>query len=325
MLFNYKRINQIISYGISNTQPYSILASQRTGSNLLQTLLNSHSRIICLGEILVQGIHSMDTDPNIKSWADFKREIRPKGCGLLKRLDDFPESILVTGCQRSGTTVLSMVISGSAGIVQYTKEGEPEFRGALILAGITPHEPRGRYCFQTTYLDECYREYYEKTNGHKLIWVLRNPYSTVYSMLQNWSKASFNSLFIGCGSGLLTGREKSLYKYFGQHAIGRIKRACLSYNSKLAQLFELKENLPEGSIGVVEYDELVKSKHAVLPLIYDYIGLKYDPGYAEVIYSISLSKKDRLSKREARIIQDVCMPLYRQAADLVDFLPKTTV
>jgi len=55
----------------------------------------------------------------IKSWNDFTRRVRPKGCVLLGRLDEFPRPILVTGCQRSGTTMLSRIITQSEGMTDY--------------------------------------------------------------------------------------------------------------------------------------------------------------------------------------------------------------
>ena len=97
---------------------------------------------------------SEDSSSTIKSWEEFAAIIKSKGCHLLKRLDEFPRSILVTGCQRSGTTVLSIVINSSEGITRYVKESDLELAGALILPGLKAHEPKGRYCFQTTYVNE---------------------------------------------------------------------------------------------------------------------------------------------------------------------------
>ena len=47
----------------------------------------------------------------IKRWPQFEKKVRLRGVELLKRLDDFPDSILVTGCQRSGTTMLTKIIA----------------------------------------------------------------------------------------------------------------------------------------------------------------------------------------------------------------------
>ena len=124
------------------------------------------------------------TGPRICSWRQFDRHVRPGGCSLLRRLDDFPNAILVAGCQRSGTTILSRVLTQSEGMVEYSFGKDDELDAALILSGRVEHEPAGRYCFQTTYLNNCVQEYFAHSE-YKLVWALRNPFSVVYSMLHN--------------------------------------------------------------------------------------------------------------------------------------------
>ena len=41
-------------------------------------------------------------------------------------------------------------------------------------------DPAGRFCFQTTYLNNHVFEYFEHDH-YQLIWVLRNPFSVVVS------------------------------------------------------------------------------------------------------------------------------------------------
>ncbi|MFC1884630.1 hypothetical protein ACFL2O_07655 [Thermodesulfobacteriota bacterium] len=190
--------------------------------------------------------------------------------------------------------------------------------GALILAGEAPHEPRGRYCFQTTYVNECYHEYFEKKNGHKIIWVLRNPFSTIYSILDHWSRSGLFELFEAYGSPDLSGRDLKLHKLFGRHGLSHLKMACLAYNEKISQLFELVDNLPDGTIKVVEYDALVKRKNDVLPVIFKFIDLPYDNDCAELINRKSVEKKDRLSSRKRRIIEKMSAPIYKRAKKLVN-------
>jgi ligand-binding sensor domain-containing protein len=38
---------------------------------------------------------------------------------------------------------------------------DDELDAALILSGHVDHQQNGRYCFQTTYINECFREYFE--------------------------------------------------------------------------------------------------------------------------------------------------------------------
>lgn len=137
---------------------------------------------------------------NITSWKGFARRVRSQGCQLLAHLDEFPNSVLVMACQRSGTTALARVITTSEGMTNYWFGRDDELDAALMLSGQIRYFSTRRHCFQTTYINECYREYLEHTNGHKLIWVIRNPFSVIYSMLHNWGRFAFNELFRACGA-----------------------------------------------------------------------------------------------------------------------------
>ena len=77
----------------------------------------------------------------IKTWRRFAREVRPKGCRLLSRLERFPKSVLVTGCQRSGTTMLSRIITQSEGMTNYWFGKDDELDAALILSGEVEYDP----------------------------------------------------------------------------------------------------------------------------------------------------------------------------------------
>ena len=256
----------------------------------------------------------------ITTWKKFARQVRSGECNLLARLDEFPNCIFITGCQRSGTTMLSRTITQSEGMVNYWFGMDDELDAALILSGFESHTPRGRYCFQTTYLNECVHEYYEHVNGHKIIWVLRNPFSVVYSMLHNWENFALNELFEACGVNLLSEKEARFYKWFGVWGVSRLKRACLSYNGKLSQVFELTKRLKQDTIMIVEYDNLVSKKNDILPLIYRFVDLAYKSKYAEMIHSESLRKSNLLSKRKYALIERMCMPIYNEAKKLVNYL-----
>jgi len=256
-------------------------------------------------------------DEYITTWEQFNKVIRMKECELLKRLDEFPCSVLVTGCQRSGTTMLARIITQSAGMVNYWFGPDDELDAALILSGYVDHQPQGRYCFQTTYINECYHEYYDHLNGHKILWVLRNPTSVVYSMLYNWGNHSPNRVFMSCGIPLLVGTDKWLYKIFGLRGVKMLHRACWGYNGKTSQLFELNQNLGPERLMVVDYDDLVKRKDIVLPAIYHFINLRYEDEYANKIHSKSLSKGQRMSRREVATVKALCEPIYQKAKSLL--------
>lgn len=253
----------------------------------------------------------------ISTWKMFEKNVRVGGCNLLKKLDNFPASILVTGCQRSGTTMLSRIITDSDGMVNYYLGHDEELDAALILSGTVLHSPlNGRYCFQTTYLNECYQEYFEHCNGHKIIWLLRNPHSVIYSILNNWRYSALNRLFNSCGKHLLEGFYKKIYQYIGLWGIPRLHRACLAYNGKVSQLFELTSQLKSSQLIIINYEDLIINSQKTLLTIYKHIDLKYKNCYSNVINSRSLIKSKKLSNKQKNYINSYCLTTYSKAKKL---------
>ena len=158
----------------------------------------------------------------IKTWKRFRKNVRDNGQRLLDSLDGFPESILVCGCQRSGTTMLTRVIRQADSIEKFHYTKDDELDAALILTGRIEPNTSGRFCFQTTYLNENYSEYFDHTSGHKIIWVIRNPFSNIYSMLYHWRRWALNELFVGCGVTRLEPKFLERYKSLGIWAIPNI-------------------------------------------------------------------------------------------------------
>lgn len=252
------------------------------------------------------------------SWREFAARIRRSGRPLLQRLGDFTDPVLVAGCQRSGTTMLARVIGGSDGMARYRRGRDDELDAALILSGAVAHQPRGRYCFQTTYLNECYREYLEHAGRFRLIWVLRNPYAVVWSMAHHWGRFAFNELFESCGSTLLCGPDRRRYELFGAWAVGRVRRACLAYNGKVSQVFCLARGLGSQGLAVVDYDDLVRDRATLLPALYDFIGLPYRPRYAA---AITPRQGRRLSAAAQALVEELSVPLYSSARALITHRP----
>jgi len=264
-------------------------------------------------------MHLGKTGKDIKSWKSFSRDVRGTQECLLGRLDEFPDSVLVTGCQRSGGTMLSHLITNSAGMVNYWSGGDDELDAALLLSGQTPHEPRGRYCFQTTYLNERLSEYFEHP-AHYIIWLLRNPHSVVYSMVYNWKRFALNELFLQCGYVEMDYRDRVRFQRFGILGVPPLRRAAYSYNGKVSQVFKLREGYAKDRLIVLDYDNLIRAKERLLPILYERIHLAYDSGYAESISEYSLNKKDCLRDREKELIDTVCMPIYNAALKLVNLV-----
>lgn len=254
----------------------------------------------------------------ISSWQQFGRNIRKKNYKLLGCLSSFPNSVLITGCQRSGTTMLTRIINMSDEMVNFQFGKDDELDAALILCGVVASHDKGRYCFQTTYLNERYVEYIEhREEGHKIIWVLRNPQSVVYSMLHNWGRFALNELFDGCGAQLLTGKDKARYERFGRLGVSRIKRACFAYAGKTCQVFEMLHQLGSDKVKVVLYDDLVKAPDIFLKDVFAFINVKYIPILATRIHSRSLAKHNRLSTREHRMVRDICEPIFLKTLKLI--------
>lgn len=249
----------------------------------------------------------------VKTWSRFAREVRVQGCHLLKRLDDFPGAILVTGCQRSGTTAVARLITTSDGMVNYWFGKDDELDAALILSGKVNHEPIGRYCFQTTYLNECYGEYFQHGRDYKIVWILRNPYSVIYSMMNNWGRFAFKELFASCGLPYLSEQESKRYRIAGQWAIPRVRRACLSYVGKVSQLFELKAHFDTTRLIAVDYDDLVLNKDRMLPYIYEFLTLQYRSEYKAKIHHRNLNKAQKLSEKQRNTIEKLCISTYEKA------------
>ena len=156
----------------------------------------------------------------INAWRRFGKKVRSNKCDLLKCLKNYPDSVLVSGCQRSGTTMLARLFTASEGMVKYYFGVDDEHDAALLLAGIEEKPQEGRYCFQTTYLNECYREYLNNDLSFKLIWVVRNPFSVVYSLLYNWDSFALDELFEACGVEVLDTDAKQRYISSGKRRAG---------------------------------------------------------------------------------------------------------
>lgn len=260
-------------------------------------------------------MNSTATKKNIRTWKQFARYVRPDN-NLLVSLDQFPNSILVAGCQRSGTTMLARIFTKSDGMINYWFGEDDELDAALILSGHVDHECQGRYCFQTTYLNERYPEYFNHS-GYKLIWVLRNPFSVVYSLLYHWKRFAFNELFQNCGYQLLDAALQRKYDTFGNWGVKRLTRACMSYNGKTSQVFEIYEKLGPENMMIVDYDELVSHKETILPTIYEFVGLPFQDKYTGYINVASINKAKRLSEKERITIEELCIPVYEKARKLI--------
>ncbi len=250
------------------------------------------------------------------TWKRFHTEVRASGARLLEALPRFPNAVLVAGCQRSGTTAIARLLARSEGMAAYRRRSDDELDAALILAGLEGGVPAGRYCFQTTYLNEAYREYFGDGLDFKLVWVLRNPYSVVCSMRYNWDRFALDELFEACGRPLLESLEGERAGKAARRLLGSTRKACLAYAGKQMQAFELAKGLGE-RMRIVDYEALVQPRGGALPALYEYLGLKYAPDRAKALHDRSLRKAEMLSRSDRRLIEALCVPTYEAARMLV--------
>jgi len=245
------------------------------------------------------------------TWQDFHGGVRKRKGVLLEALPRYPNCVLVAGCQRSGTTMLTRLIAAAPGFTRLALTADDELDAALALAGIIDLPPGHRYCFQTTYLNECYQEYRTLDSAQRLIWVLRNPYSVVYSMLHNWQRFGLNELYEGCGVPDTSDprlRRAGLMWPFGP---SRLEKACLAYRGKVAQIRAITEMLSPEQLLTVDYDLLVKSPEHWLPRIFAFAGAPYDATYAQLVRRAPANKASRLSTRARRLVEQLALPTYR--------------
>jgi hypothetical protein len=248
--------------------------------------------------------------PLITSWAAFHSIVKKPDRPLLATLGSYTDPIFVAGCQRSGTTALARLLKRAHGMVDHTFGHDDELDAALLLSGHVSQDTGGRFCFQTTYLNDRFGEYFEHSN-FRLIWMLREPRSVVYSMLHNWKRGALNRLFDACGAEVLAKAkpEGAVGAWLGP---SRLEKACASYVAKTSQTFELVERL--GSrIAVVDYDEVVAHKDRVLPQLCEFAGLEYEPRLGDMLHARSIGKRDRLGARANEYVDGFCNEVYERA------------
>lgn len=257
----------------------------------------------------------------VTTWPQFGKKIRKTDHKLLGSLSHFVDPILITGCQRSGTTILTEVLLQTSQIIDYRSRLDSELQGALILCGEQPIPTTGRYCFQTTFLNEKYYEYWEHHGRFKMIFLIRNPFSVVYSMCYHWKRKTqfynfaLNELFDSCGMQMLNEKEKKRYDLLGKFTIPQIRKACLAYVGKTSQVFEIKEKLKD-NVVIIDYDDLIHKKILVLPFVFDFANVPFLESYLNFIHSQGIKRADKLSHAEREAVQLTCWNLYERVREL---------
>lgn len=249
----------------------------------------------------------------ISSWAQFHRFVKSPDQPLLERLDEFGDSILVAGCQRSGTTALTRLLKRSSRITDARFGHDDELDGALLLAGRVERFAGGRHCFQTTYLNDRFPEYFEH-DDFRLIWILRDPSSVVFSMLHNWKRGALNRLFDACVRER-NGHDRSPVGERIWMGPSRLDKACASYAAKTEQTFQLHNALGDRML-IVDYDDVVTRKDTLLPHICEFAALPFEPDFLGHLHGKSVRRGNGLSRRELARVEELCTPVYQRAREL---------
>jgi hypothetical protein len=252
-----------------------------------------------------------------RSWRRFHHGPRASPGPLFAGLSRYPDAVLVAGCQRSGTTMLTRLIARSKGFCDLALTEDAELDAALALCGEIDLPTNRRYCFQTTYLNGRFPEYRTIQHGQKLIWVLRNPFSVVYSMAYNWGRFALNELYEDCGIRHADPAQLRRSRRPWPLGLSQVEKACLAYAAKTSQVAEIKPLLARDRLLIVDYDQVVRNPSDWLPQIFLFIGEPYDASYSKGVTSASVHKADRLSRRERDLVTKLADPVYRRCLPLV--------
>jgi hypothetical protein len=211
--------------------------------------------------------------------------------------------------------MLSRIIARSPQFKCLSLTTDDELDAALALCGQIELPAHARYCFQTTYLNERYIEYKMLRQDQCLVWVLRNPYSVVYSMVHNWKRFALNELYRGCCATAASGPKPNILPW--PLGPSNIAKACKAYAAKTAQILSIRTIVPPAQLLVVDYDALVVEPHEWLGRIFAFVGAPYVPACAGAIRMDSLKKAARLTSRQQSLVREIAESTYRECLKIL--------
>jgi hypothetical protein len=228
----------------------------------------------------------------IGSWADFYAAFANRP--WLARLDDYPDALLVAGCDPAATTALARLFKRLPSFAHPAHQRDDELDGALRLAGLSQQPAAGRHCFDTSHLRERYYEYFTHER-FRLLWVIREPRSAVRSLLDARTRLPLHD-------GTARARRARA---------SRLERACATYLSSIRQTMELKTRLRE-RIAIVDYDELATHRAKLLPALCRFADIHFDNLLLRHLHGKSV-RKGELASWEAMVVDQLTLPAYRRA------------
>jgi hypothetical protein len=236
-------------------------------------------------------------DHGIASWAEFYAAMADQP--LLARLDDYPDALLIAGCDWSATTAVTRLFKRLPCFADASWGHDDELDGALLLAGRRPRRTLGRHCFQTSYVGDRYREYFSHER-FRLVFLVREPRAAVRSLLSSRERTLPPRTALGLAG-----------KTAGGQGISRLEKACAAYLASIRQTLELKERLGE-RVAVVDYDELAADRLRLLPALCRFASVGCDARLLRHLHGKSV-RKGTLASWEGSIIDDLALPAYRRA------------
>jgi hypothetical protein len=156
-----------------------------------------------------------------------------------------------------------------------------------------------------------------------MVWTLRNPQSVVTSMVYNWKRFALDELFLACGFAEMDHVDRVAFLRWGKWGVPPLRRAAYAFVGKVKQLPVLAASLPAERLVVLEYDTLVRGRARWLPVLYQRLGMRYEPRHAELVSERSLGKRDRLTPSQVDEVERICGGAYRRALACVNLHPVT--
>lgn len=236
-------------------------------------------------------------DERVSSWSDFYAAMAERK--MLARLDDYPDALLIAGCDWSATTAITRLFKRLPCFADSSWGHDDELDGALLLANGSDDPAPGRHCFQTTYLRDRYREYFEH-HRFKLVWIIREPRSAVRSLLASRERTLPTRTALG-----LAGKSA------GGQGASRLEKACAAYLASIRQTWELKERLGE-RVAIVDFDELTAHRNRLLPALCRFANVECDARVLHHLHGKSV-RKGALASWERQIVEQLASHAYRRA------------
>jgi hypothetical protein len=234
---------------------------------------------------------------HITSWYGYYAAMADRP--VLARLDDYPQALLIAGCDVSAATAITRLFKRLPSFADAAWDHDDELDGALLLGGLQQGTREGRHCFQTSFVRERYREYFSH-DDYRLIWIVREPRAAVRSLLGDRQGALPRRTALGLAAKSEAGQGTS-----------RLEKACAAYLASIRQTLELKERLGE-RVAVVDYDELTRDRARLLPALCRFAAVGCDSQVLRHLHGKSV-RKGELASWEAAIVDQLALPAYRRA------------